>query len=105
MVPSSESWPVWLWGRLLLLAVSSSLAIYILTDNNLVMTSWKVENTNTSIVGRHTATCRKVIGEGFEKNYCLSESKVDSDALPVPVPLLNQRPVIDESLLKVQGVN
>ena len=104
MVPSSESWPVWLWGRLLLLAVSNSLAIYILTDNNLVMTSWKVENTNASIVGRHTATCRKVIGEGFEKNYCLSESKVDSDALPVPVPLLNQRTIVDETQLKVVGV-
>lgn len=77
------SWPVWQWGRLFLLTAASTLALYILLDDDLVMTSWEINRVDSPqmIKGSHTTSCRKLNvdmeNSDFELNYCLDEEEKD----------------------------
>lgn len=82
------SWPVWQWGRLFLLTAASTLALYILLDDDLVMTSWEINDfwdTVGVIKGGQTTSCRKIhvdiiidgVSQDIEADYCLDEEQRD----------------------------
>lgn len=56
------------------------LTFYVLLDNNIAMTSWewKTGEGIEILSYKHTPTCRKIKGVGFEKDYCLYETKADN---------------------------
>jgi len=71
---------VWPWARLVMLVAASVLTFYVLLDNNIAMTSWEWETGDgiKILSYKHTPTCRKIKGVGFEKDYCLYETKADN---------------------------
>lgn len=80
MTPSSERWPAWLWIRFVVLVAASILMLVLLLDNDIVVTSWEWKTgTGARVMSyEHSLTCRKIKGEGFEKQYCLYETESDN---------------------------